>query len=196
MRSKRFWRDIYSRLSSTVRSLFFFLSFFCCLVESRSNDNIFLCRIPFIAIFQASFAATLLLSRGEISFRESHRFPAFKEERKWRFVITRAKCKTRWWLASTEKGNWPASGLIGTHRGFVLKIMPRREFARCIAAKYRFCDYEWKNAREFLGRRPRGLLGWRPQTFGRLLKPASHRTSSRSKRNSYIRRVASRRAMK
>lgn len=47
-----------------------------------------------------------------------------------------------------------------------------------------------KCTRDSLAGVQRGLLGRRPRTFGRLLKPASHRTSSRSKRNSYIRRRA------
>lgn len=69
-----------------------------------------------------------------------------------------------------------------------LKITPCHEFARYAAVKYRF-SWLWmeKCTRKFLGRHPRGLLGRRPRTFERrVLKPASHRTSSRSKRNSYI----------
>jgi len=94
-------------------------------------------------------------------------------------------------IAPTEKGNWPANRLTSA-LGFILKITPRHEFARYAAAKYRFRGYEWKNAREFLGRHPRGLLGRRPRTFGRRCSKAglTHRTSSRSKRNSYIRRRA------
>lgn len=111
-----------------------------------------------------------------------------KRKKHGRVIVTRAKCKIWRWLAPTEKGNWPANRLIGAYWGSILKITPRHKFTRYIAAKYRFRGYEWKNAREFLGLGPRGLLGRWPQTFGRLLKPASHRTSWRSKRNSYIRR--------
>ena len=91
----------------------------------------------------------------QFSFR-TFRFDAFA----FRKVIALPRSST---IAPSDSTNSARAQTLSP----VLKYPPCHEFTRYAWPKYRSRVYEWKNAREFFGSVPRGLLGRRPRGFRR-----------------------------
>lgn len=126
------------------------------------------CRSSRQRVFESLTRVSFSVASFEIARAWPNRNDRARFERKkgalqfWNFPFRRVR------FSKSHRSRFDrASNSANSRTPVHLKISPCHEFARYAWPKYRSRVYEWKNAGEFFGSIPRGLVGRRPRGFRR-----------------------------